>query len=427
MTIFCAALLSTGASCKKEPPIVPPDPSAAFTLVAEDASCTEAWLHLQFETPNLAHRITLRRDSLVLFCKTILNDTMIVDEGLLPSRRYAYTASDSVKSLRYSASITTMDTTSHDIVWTTEMFGEGPFNTFNAVAIVNDTLAYAVGEIHCRDSTGKIAETPYNAARWNGRKWELFTPHDSGFGYSELHSVCAFGPDDIWFGGSSPMHWDGKKWKIHGGAQGYTGGFWIYALWGTSSNDLYAAGGGGNIRHFNGTSWKDIPSGTDVTIRDIWGAMDFKNKKWEVLGVAASCDLDQKKELFQLDNDHAIKLLGDGLPWGLYSIWFIPSRKYVVVGDGLYFAPTSNPVRWDGSVNVVTRYVSTKVRGSALNDIFVTGVYGEALHFNGVSWRSFRNSTAFQQGDYVGLAVAKKMVMIVGLDNHNAAITIGRR
>jgi hypothetical protein len=47
------------------------------------------------------------------------------------------------------------------------------------------------------------------------------------------------------------------------------------ALWGTSSSDVFAAGAGGQIRHFDGTTWSDpmdVP--TTVELKGLWGTSD---------------------------------------------------------------------------------------------------------------------------------------------------------
>jgi hypothetical protein len=48
-----------------------------------------------------------------------------------------------------------------------------------------------------------------------------------------------------------------------------------YGLWGLSSQDVYAAGEGGQVRHYDGTSWS-TPMATNVTVtlRAIWGTSD---------------------------------------------------------------------------------------------------------------------------------------------------------
>jgi hypothetical protein len=52
------------------------------------------------------------------------------------------------------------------------------------------------------------------------------------------------------------------------------GGGWT-ALWGTSSSDVFAAGKGGVIRHFDGTSWSDpMDTGTIADLTGLWGTSD---------------------------------------------------------------------------------------------------------------------------------------------------------
>jgi hypothetical protein len=42
-------------------------------------------------------------------------------------------------------------------------------------------------------------------------------------------------------------------------------------IWGTSPTDIYSAGYGGRIMHFDGASWKDMISPTTEPIMGIWG------------------------------------------------------------------------------------------------------------------------------------------------------------
>jgi len=61
-----------------------------------------------------------------------------------------------------------MDTTSNSFTWQTFTFGgnAGSCNLFDA-ALVNDTLAYAVGSIYLTDSTEHPDPLPYNLVKWN--------------------------------------------------------------------------------------------------------------------------------------------------------------------------------------------------------------------------------------------------------------------
>ncbi|AKU94905.1 Type IV fimbrial biogenesis protein PilY1 [Labilithrix luteola] len=46
----------------------------------------------------------------------------------------------------------------------------------------------------------------------------------------------------------------------------------LKAIWGTGKNDIWAAGSGGAIAHYDGTTWSTIPSGVKHTFNAIWGS-----------------------------------------------------------------------------------------------------------------------------------------------------------
>ena len=180
------------------------------------------------------------------------------------------------------------DSTSHAFAWERESVGDGNGSVLYDAAIVNDTLAYAVGVFSIADSNGGFTIPPFNLARWNGSLWSYAATADSGYAFSPLWSVFAFAPDDIWAGSTVPEHWDGHRWTFYGPARGYAGTFPIRRMWGSSSRDLYAAGDGGHISHFNGTAWRDLQTGTTLDFRDISGAWDLQANGWQILAVASA-------------------------------------------------------------------------------------------------------------------------------------------
>ncbi len=83
----------------------------------------------------------------------------------------------------------------------------------------------------------------------------------------------------------SPEHW---CWE-HPLPQGNT----LYAVWGLSPEDVWAAGARGTLLHFNGTGWAMVPSGTSEALTAIWGSaatdlwalgsgvlLHYDGKKW---------------------------------------------------------------------------------------------------------------------------------------------------
>ena len=185
-----------------------------ITLQA-DAGVTEAWLTLSAEPLKANALYTVKRDTALIFKgKLNKNDTLLYDNGLKPNENYKYTAYAELNGERspaVSAEIVTMDTTSHDFSWTTYEFGgQGGSSAFYDVAIIDENDIWAVGEIYTKDtytydSLGNWID-PYNAAHWDGEKWELRWINGNG---SKIDIILAFGKNDIWFEGL--LHWDGTN------------------------------------------------------------------------------------------------------------------------------------------------------------------------------------------------------------------------
>lgn len=46
----------------------------------------------------------------------------------------------------------------------------------------------------------------------------------------------------------------------------------LTAVWGTGKNDVWAVGSGGTIAHYDGSAWKQTPTGVKNTFRAVWGS-----------------------------------------------------------------------------------------------------------------------------------------------------------
>ncbi len=65
--------------------------------------------------------------------------------------------------------------------------------------------------------------------------------------------------------------------------------------------------------------------------------------------------------------------------------------------------------------------------GNGLNDVFIVGAFGEFLHWNGASWKSFIGQTGLVDGCYTSIAVKRDEVIAVGLTSSRAVIAVGKR
>jgi len=390
-SIIIASISFLSLKCK-DVGVQPTDKT--FTLTVEDVSCTEVWLKLS--VVNIAHpAITLKRDGITVDTIYLARaDTAIVDENLLPSHTYTYTASLLNGSLASSSTARTMDTTSHNFNWQTFTLGDGTGSSvLNDVAIINDTLAYACGAIY---SGGSV----YNLARWNGQAWQLqqiqfytICGQQSRTPYS-ASSIFAFSKNDIWIAmdGDQVARWDGN-------AQTATiclpVSFSVKKLWGENPNSVYAVGYDGTngiILHYNGSSWQKIESGTNTPIQDIWGAIDSKTGKRNILcGVSAGYNI-SGAQILSINENNTVSVV----PWVSerrpFSVWFKDIFNIYTCGDGVF--RRCPDLQWQEIAGAsIIPAVTRKLRGQANNDIFVVGDYCYIAHYNGKDFHLFPEIT----------------------------------
>jgi len=110
----------------------------------------------------------------------------------------------------------------------------------------------------------------------------------------------------------------------------------------------------------------------------------------------------------------------------LSTIWFISGRRYYVGGSGLYEKRSLEEPNWkNGPQDITTNYIF-RIRGTGLNNIIAVGGYGEVLHYNGISWKSYYDETKIN-GNYYSVDVRDDIVVAVGYNSPDAVITVGRR
>ena len=275
--LICAGGVLLGLSCEKQTtPVQLLNPQLSLTA---EAGVTEAWLTVTTGEAE-GMELVLTRDGAERLRFAAIAETTVVDTGLLPARGYSYTAllqqnGQTVKQA--SASLITMDTTSHNFSWTIDTIGNFGSLLFD-VAIINENDIWCVGEIYADSAQPWL---PYNAVHWDGQQWELkqipvkVFPNSNSTIIASLQSIIAFDTNDIFVTtGGQVIRYDGNNW-----------GQWIFLwtdlhdttfgginkFWGTNNTDLWGAGDKGNIFHFDGNNWQRIESGTDVLLRDISG------------------------------------------------------------------------------------------------------------------------------------------------------------
>jgi hypothetical protein len=437
--VVCVTVLLIGiAGCPDEKPVDPP-PTNPLQLTVEDVTCTEASLKLSLAGSEKNRSVVLKRSDSTIAAITIAsNDSLFVDEGLLPNKTYTYklTYGDWIAT----AQATTMDTTSHDWTWQIDTLGTSA-SVLVDVAIVNDTLVYAVGEIHTKDtdrfdSLGNWV-APYNVAKWDGKKWNLiqlkwncrlYYPNcgPETMLFSPATSVFAFGPNDVWISSGSVHHFDGTKWTEEAGILGAGS---ANKIWGNPVVGLYFVGNNGFIAHrsANGT-WQKIESGTTLPIEDIWGDYNGKTKKNEIYAVASYPFQSNEKRILKISETNISSISDSGIIYPLSSIWFKPGLQYYVAGGGIYEKHHLSDIRWANGPLDITSYYIYSIRGNELNDVIAAGGFGEVIHFNGITWQSYKQ-LRLSNGNYESVAIKGNLTIAAGWygQSSRAVVAVGKR
>ena len=448
LLICCLFFLFASFSCTDSPSA---SDNVKVTLTFEDASCIETWLRLKIEGAAPPYSVALSRDGNTLSTLHILSsDTLLIDEGLAPSTTYTYRASltfdNNIVVRSPDAQARTLDTTSHNWVFDPPvLLGDGSSSVLYDVVIINDTLAYAVGEIYKQDSLGNWDPNAYNLVKWDGTSWELkripFIGPCSAVLYPPLRAIWAFSENEILVtNGGSIVRYDGVNASMDCRMNSLLLGA-INKIWASGPQDVYAVGNVGTIVRYDGTSWTRVESGTDVRLTDIWGTND-----WSELWACGFNDTNGASVVLRLVNgvwQTVWDRLAPPQPPYIYtsylsSLWSSGSGEYVVVGGRFYRNSLLN-------INIVrNEYIPTaigytifqlgnfayRVRGSERNDVFLVGDEAMIWHWNGATWLRYDGLINTDDRLY-GLAVSSNTVVAVGTRYNgifrNGLVIRGRR
>lgn len=308
--------------------------------------------------------------------------------------------------------------------------GDGASSALFDIANINDTLAYAVGAVYKRDSIGNWDPLPYNLAKWNGSTWELkrISVQFRGREVSPpIYGIHANSATDIWLAAGMAIHGNGTSWTPYD-VRLLTGrdSLSFKKCWGTD-NFMYFVGTEGSMAQFDGSTWTYMPSGTSLDIRDIFGSKNAQTGSWEILATASKQYTSLERKILRISGLHVDALPDVPLAEPLSTCWFVPGVRYMVAGSGIHEKGTLEEDLWRPSPDNGTRFYIEAIRGTATNDIFAVGGFGECVHYSGRTWKSYTNQTAIALGSYFRVAANRQSVIMVGQSSPLAVILVGIR
>ncbi len=324
------------------------------------------------------------------------------------------------------------DTTSNNFSFQTYTFGGNAGSCmFSDVAVISAKDIWVVGAVYLDSADGAPDPFPYNAAHWDGNSWTLMkitVQTKYGPVTAPFYGITAFLSNDIWISSGLPIHGDGSNWTqfdlytmgILGSNDGY-----LTRAWGSSSGNIYFVGTSGSIVHYTNGIWSKIESGTSLQFNDIWGGETLFGS--QILAVCLQFD-PLGGEIFSIQGNTANQISSSPIQGDqLYGVWFIPNQRYDLALDfgGIYEKRSLSDTSWVPLE--ITGAATTGVRGNSVNDIVVVSATGDLLHWNGGMWKSFRSQTGVAGNSYARVAMNGDVVIAVGVNGTQAAITMGMR
>lgn len=199
------------------------------------------------------------------------------------------------------------------------------------------------------------------------RGWRSFpSPPQGG---TALRAIWGTSERDLWVAGEGGrvLHYDGSVWT----AQPTPADEAVNALWGSSGSDIWAVGEGGLVLHFDGTEWGGTAAVTRADLQALWGR--GPDDVWAV-------------------GRHATVLHFDGQAWSRVAVDLDPSTNHLygitgssrdgpwIVGgalrppDDIYGGSHGVALRYDGSAFVVATIPGTVLRAAAMDGDLVRAV-----------------------------------------------------
>lgn len=254
------------------------------------------------------------------------------------------------------------------------------------------------------DSLGQT--DTYGIVHWNGQSWEPIKlyysiPNVGEFILSNIRGILYLSSNEIWFAAGSIFRWDGVSSNaqlIFSRLNLSDPNGSVEKLWGNSNAYLYGVGNKGTIVIYNGQSWQEVESGTELALIDIYSkdgneiyaaGINVSEVKGVVLkgsgyqfSVMINSEIIDESELFD-------KLYGD-----LASVW-VDELGTIYAGGNLLYRYKNN--EWNYVTSLPENFIGGNpgssyrgalwtIRGNASNDYTIAGQRNTLKHFNGVSW-----------------------------------------
>lgn len=438
LIIFCLMTLS---GCPNPPDIV--DQNTSIVIDEIEIWTTTITLRVAVEDTTEGWHFTLSRDDSIIHSGYVVHaDTQVVDMNLTMGVGYSYRAyftdGEAVLDSSEQLFLTTIGTTTHDVIWSVDTLGL-PGSLFNDVQMISENEFWVVGEIVLPDPDSSYdgsGKEWFNAGYWNGDDWEWVKT----WSVDRRYAIQFFSEDDIWVTSAAfPMHWDGDEWTLfqleHMGIDVAAG----LDIWAQDEQNIFFTGYDGAIVKYNGSNFIEINSGGEIDYLGVDGnsknlmVTGFNRNNGDSQILKVSIETNTLEEVY-----FGHKVLSGGTPdWyagPLTAVTSIDDNRFLFCSQyGVYLLDDRDLMRTTLlpiNKNDLSEYFlgfPRAIVANGINDVFVVGDRSGIYHFNGDEF--YRYPDQFENATYYGVSMVGEKIVAVGreLNTGRAIIAKGEK
>lgn len=263
---------------------------------------------------------------------------------------------------------------------------------------------------------------------FNGVEWTIVNLHSAQGGNIQgpidLHDIYGFSSDDIWAVGekivynqnppptlmdsSLIIHYDGNQWQEVKTKKGRL----LQSVWGSSANDIWFAGLNGTVFHYNGLSvTKDsLPIFIPDDPPYLYNLSVAGNSTEDVYVLVKGWTSTFARINYLLKHQSNQWELLDSTYIDIHQIWINPSGKIFGLGDRVYVFSGD---KWELFFDELNS-PGIRIKGLSDDNIWVIGIQGMVLHYNGENWFEFEMLQSPANFNYFDMWTDGSEVFIVG-------------
>ncbi len=433
--------LTTYFSCKT-PTTEVPSPTETDSLLLNIKEIELKTAVLSFHWVGLQSPVSIvlqRNNKPIKTLKIYSQDTLLIDRDLNPSTNYNWQViaeqPDQIILKSNLLNERTVDSTSHNFMWSIDTIGYKATH-LNGGIIINENDMWVGGDIY-PDSTSYWNTIHYGLAHWNGIKWSpeivtarWFYENSEIKGPVEVRDMALIENEKLYITtGLELLKKEGNIWVEKALDIMDTKGF--EKIWAIDENNIFIYGSNGGLSFCNGSSLTLIPTNTNLNIADVHGDYNQNTKEYELLALA-STQSDFGNQLFKISGNSVSLLSTEGLDdYSKRTIWFTNGRNYFISGDRVYFKEKISDPYWKISSDFpASNWYTVNINGWGQNDYFILNADGHLLHFNGSTWKDFKQELNLVNITVYRIILKNDLILILGEfdDSINKGIIIrGKR